>query len=205
MKIHNLCVGSLEVNCYVVVADSGRAILIDPGAEPVKIKRFIKDNRISPAFILHTHGHIDHIGADSKLCLPVYIHKKDLPLLKNPQLNLSALFSEPFALKDNIKTFDSDCILTLDSISLKVIHTPGHTPGSCCFLLLGQERKILFSGDTLFYLGIGRTDFTGGCQQELMKSIKEKLFSLDDDTLVYPGHGPGTTIGKEKKNNPFLK
>ncbi|MCM8792081.1 MAG: MBL fold metallo-hydrolase [Candidatus Omnitrophica bacterium] len=205
MKLKRITVGSFEVNCYIIISNSNRAIIIDPAAESKKIKEFLEQNKITPSFILHTHAHIDHIKGDKDFFLPIYIHRKDLPLLKDPLLNLSKWFTEPFTLESEIVIFDSDQSINLDEINLKVIHTPGHTPGSSCFLFLNHQSKILFSGDTLFRSGIGRTDFPGGCQAELIKSVKEKLFSLDDDTVVYPGHGPATNIGQEKEHFHFLK
>jgi glyoxylase-like metal-dependent hydrolase (beta-lactamase superfamily II) len=204
MRLKRLSLGPFEVNCYIIISDSGRAILLDPGAEAEKIKEILKKEKVSTSFILHTHGHLDHIGADNDFPLPVYIHKADLPLMKDPILNLSQLFTQPFIVEQKIIPFDSEQSINLDEINLKVIHTPGHTPGSSCFLFTDHNQKVLFSGDTLFYLGIGRTDFPGGNQKELIKSIKDKLLLLDEDTVVYPGHGPSTCIGKEKKNNPFL-
>jgi len=183
MRIESLCLGHFFVNCYVVISDSGKAIIIDPGSEPQKIKKLIDKLKIKPSFILHTHAHFDHIGADNVLSLPVYIHKDDFSLLKDPVLNLSSIFGQPFTVDSKIITFDSEGYINLDEINLKIIHTPGHTQGSSCFLFLNQNKKILFSGDTLFCLGIGRTDFPKSSYEELIKSIKEKLFLLDDDTL----------------------
>jgi glyoxylase-like metal-dependent hydrolase (beta-lactamase superfamily II) len=205
MTLERLSLGQFCVNCYILISDSGRAIVIDPGAQPQKIKKFLDKNGIKPSFILHTHAHFDHIGADNALSLPVYIHKDDFSLLKDPLLNLSQLFAQPFVVESEIVTFDSEKYINLDEISLKPIHTPGHTPGSVCFLFLNQTKKLLFSGDTLFCLGIGRTDFPKSSYDKLIKSIKEKLILLDEDTVVYPGHGPTTTIGKEKRENPFLR
>ncbi|MCM8783082.1 MAG: MBL fold metallo-hydrolase [Candidatus Omnitrophica bacterium] len=205
MRIERFCLGTFQVNCYVIISDLGHAIIIDPGAEADKIKRFLRYTRVAPHFILHTHGHIDHIGADRDFSLPVYIHKKDFIFLKDPELNLSQYLTQPFTVDNEIITFDSKDSLNLDEVRLEVIHTPGHTPGSCCFLLVDHQKKILFSGDTLFYSAIGRTDFLAASYDELLKSIKEKLFLLDDDTLVYPGHGTYTRIGKERVTNPLLK
>lgn len=205
MKIKSLSVGPFEVNCYILISNKARAIVIDPGAESLRIKKILFENKVEPSFILHTHGHIDHIQADNDFSLPVYIHQEDVELLKNPVLNLSQLFNQPFVVKSEVIPIKDEQIIELDDITLKVIHTPGHTPGSSCFLFSNHKENLLFSGDTLFYLGIGRTDFVGASFEDLIKSIKEKLFLLDDKTVVYPGHGPLTQIGKEKKLNPFLK
>ncbi|MCM8799224.1 MAG: MBL fold metallo-hydrolase [Candidatus Omnitrophica bacterium] len=205
MTLKRLILGPFETNCYILVSDSLKAVLIDPGSEPEKITQVIKKNLLKPYFIIHTHGHIDHIGADRNFSLPIYIHKEDLPLLKDPVLNLSKFFTEPFTVNSEIFTLEDRQEIKLDEIRLKVIHTPGHTPGSICLSILDDKEKILFSGDTLFFSGIGRTDLVGASYRKLIDSIKTKLFLLDDDTVVYPGHGVKTTIGREKRENPFLK
>ena len=205
MILEILRVSPYEVNCYILAEDNNSgAIIIDPGGEERKIKDTLKKYNLKPAFIINTHGHIDHIGCDDKFGVPVYIHHMDAKLLKDAQLNLSGFLAFAYTVKSEIKTLqDEDCI-ALGQLELEVIHTPGHTPGGICLLMKKPENKILFSGDTLFCQGIGRTDFPGASQNLLIKSIKEKLFKLDDETVIYPGHGMPSTIGEEKKNNPFL-
>jgi hydroxyacylglutathione hydrolase len=205
MILETICVGPFQVNCYILApAASGRAILIDPGDQEGKIRKVLDKHKLKPAFIINTHAHFDHIGCDDKFSVPVYIHQKDLALLKNPQLNLSNWLDSPYVASSQIKTLEDQEDILLDQIELKVIHTPGHTPGGICLLLTKPVNKILFSGDTLFCQGVGRTDFPGADEDALIRSIKERLFVLSDDTVVYPGHGPVTTIGQEKSGNPFL-
>jgi len=205
MILETICVGPMQVNCYVLAQEAyAEAIIIDPGDEDNKIKRVLKKHNLRPAFIINTHGHIDHIGCDDKFDAPIYIHKNDLALLKDPQLNLSAFFAAPFSIESKINALEDKQKVELGNIQLEVIHTPGHTPGGICLLMHKPNNKILFTGDSLFCNSIGRTDFPGADGELLIRSIKEKLFSLADDTLVYPGHGPATTMGEEKMNNPFL-
>lgn len=205
MILETLVVGPLQVNCYILASDKDpRAIIIDPGAEAEKIKEALSRHKLNPAFIINTHGHFDHIGCDNSFSVPVYAHKAEVSLLKEPQLNLSALFSSPCAVKSEITALEDKQRISLGKIELEVIHTPGHTPGGICLFLRNPKKNILFSGDTLFFQGIGRTDYEGASEQVLLKSIKERLFILPDDTIVYPGHGPSSTIGREKKENPFL-
>jgi glyoxylase-like metal-dependent hydrolase (beta-lactamase superfamily II) len=205
MILESLCVGPFQVNCYILaVQANSAAIIIDPGSDEKRIKQVLNKHQLKPAFIINTHGHIDHIGCDDKFAVPVYIHRQDLPLLKNSRLNLSELLTAPYAVNSSIKPLEDKDNLELEQIQLEVIYTPGHTPGGICLLMKKPANKILFSGDTLFFQGIGRTDFPGADEKLLIKSIKERLMQLPDDTIVYPGHGPSSTIGEEKRNNTFL-
>jgi glyoxylase-like metal-dependent hydrolase (beta-lactamase superfamily II) len=205
MILETICVSPMQVNCYVLASSTdSRAIIIDPGDEKAKIERVLKKHNLKPEFIINTHGHIDHIGADDQFRIPVYIHKQDLALLQDPKLNLSSFFTSSFILKSNVKLLEDGENIELDQIQLEVIHVPGHTPGGIALLLKKPKDKILFTGDTLFCQGIGRTDFPGADEELLIKSIKNKLLKLSDDTVIYPGHGPASTIGEEKRNNPFL-
>ncbi len=205
MILEIICVGPMQVNCYVLASNpDSRAIIIDPGSESQKIERVLKKYNLKPEFIINTHGHIDHIGCDDKFGVPVYIHREDLALLENPELNLSLFLASPFSIKSNIKIMEDKNSIELGEIQLEVIHVPGHTPGGISLHMKRPKDNILFTGDSLFYHGIGRTDFPGASETLLIKSIKEKLFQLNDDTIVYPGHGPSSTIGEERNNNPFL-
>ena len=207
MILETIHVGPYEVNCYILAQNnSDEAIIIDPGDEPDKIKRVLARYKLKPGLIINTHGHIDHIGADDAFGVCVYIHKDDMNCLSNPHLNLSAFFSMPLRikLKSAQHALEDNEEIELGKIKLQVLHTPGHSPGGICLLLREPKRDIVFSGDTLFYQGIGRTDFPFASLEQLKKSIKEKLFVLDNRTQVYPGHGPATTIGEEKNSNPFL-
>lgn len=202
MRIDIIPVGHMQANCYVVSGQSTKnAILIDPGDEYGVIKKFLEKKGLFPKFILHTHGHIDHIQADNEFNLPVYVHKGDLPLLLEPEKNLSSFFGNPFRVKLTPKTLSDGEDIVVDDLKLQVLHTPGHTPGGICL----RSDKAVFTGDTLFAGSIGRTDFPGASQDELLKSIRDKLLNLPDNTIIYPGHGPASTIGREKKMNPFLR
>jgi len=197
-KIH---IDSVDTNCYVFGSKQTKeVVVIDPGADPDRIKELIKRESLIPKCIINTHGHIDHIGANSELNLPVYIHEKDANFLINPLLSLAAFYGK---LKGSPRASrilkDSDEI-EISDIKLRVIHTPGHTPGGISLYYDG----IVFTGDTLFAQGIGRTDLPYGSQKDITNSIKEKLFNLADSTIVYPGHGEETSIGIEKRTNPWL-
>ncbi len=202
MKIQLVVCGSFMENCYVA-GDENEVIVIDPGDDADKIIKAIGSRKVK--YILNTHAHVDHIGAVTELRKkygsPFGIHKLEKPLLSDPQKNLSAYTTGPMTIADaDIYFNDGDEIDFLGG-KIKVLHTPGHTPGGCCFLF----EKVLFTGDTLFNMSIGRTDFPGGSYENLLKSIKEKLFTLSDDTEIFPGHMDKSTIGHEKRNNPFLR
>jgi len=198
-------VGPLMVNCYILAScPGGSAIIIDPGQEKHKIDRKLAKHSLKPGLVINTHGHIDHIGCDDDFGVAVYAHKLDAALLKDQDLNLSTFLVSGFSVKSDIIELADKQKVVLDDIELEVIHTPGHTPGGICLLLKKPEGNILFSGDTLFKESVGRTDFAGASHEVLMKSIKDKLLILDDEVVVFPGHGPKTTIGYEKMHNPFL-
>lgn len=198
-------VGAMQVNCYIIAMEpNSKAIIIDPGDEKHKIDRALKKHGLTVGLIINTHGHVDHIGCDDKFGVPVYIHSQDAPMLKDSQLNMSAFVTPAFTVKSSVKTLEEKDKLELDEIELEVIHTPGHTPGGISLLMKKPKDNILFTGDSLFFHTIGRSDLPGGSNEALVKSIKEKLFKLRDDTAVYPGHGPSSTIGEEKNNNPYL-
>ncbi len=166
----------------------------------------IKEGLPKADIIFITHGHYDHIGCDDKFGVLVYIHQADSDFLKEPNLNLSGFFApESFVLKDSaIKEVREKDTISLAGIKLEVIHLPGHTPGGIALLLKEPVSDILFTGDSLFYDSIGRTDFPGASGTALVQAIKEKLLKLPDETVIYPGHGPSSTIKREKDNNPFL-
>ncbi|MEK7822023.1 MAG: MBL fold metallo-hydrolase [Planctomycetota bacterium] len=216
MKIETLIVGPLDVGCYILANEDNEAVIIDPGGDADEIIKFIKGHKLQPRYLINTHGHGDHIGANKELKalfpeLKICIHEEDKEALTNPFKNLSALGG--FQSKDYILrsppadvTLKEGDRITLGKIRLEVLHTPGHTPGGICLLGRSEDDKpdVLFSGDSLFQGSIGRTDFPGGNQQDLVKSLREKVLTLKEDTIVYPGHGPSTTIGYEKVNNPYL-
>ena len=202
MMIKKMVVGGLETNCYIFAdLDTKESVLIDPGGNKEGlIESEIKRHGLKLKCIINTHGHGDHISSNRKFKAPVYIHKLDANFLENSELNMSAAFG--FAIKSppaNRLLEDGD-IIDVGELKLRVIHTPGHTPGSIS--LLGDG--VVFTGDTLFAGGVGRTDFPYGSDKQLINSIKYKLLTLDEKTIIYPGHGSSSTIGKEKRENSFI-
>ena len=201
MEITKISVGDLQVNCYIL-SNGSDAVVIDAGDEYEKIIKAAKGKNIQA--VLLTHGHFDHTGAVKELQTKgakVYISKEEEYMLSDSYSCLSAPFGFPFAEIKADFTFNDGDVLEIAGMSFKTILTPGHTTGSACFLADG----VLFSGDTLFYRSIGRTDFPGGDFEVISKSIKEKLYILPENTKVYAGHGEDTTIGEEKLSNPFVR
>jgi glyoxylase-like metal-dependent hydrolase (beta-lactamase superfamily II) len=209
MKIDRLVLGDFETNCYIVRSSEQAAncLIIDTGLDVQPLLAFIEHHKLSPAAVILTHGHIDHIAGVDALrakfpSLSTYIHKLDAELLTDSAGNLSFMTGKSFS------AGRADCIVedgdTINQagIKLRVIHTPGHTPGGMC--LYAEQEGVVFVGDTLFAGSVGRTDFPGGDMKKLIEGIKHKLLTLPEDTIVYPGHGPETTIGHEKTDNPFL-
>lgn len=192
MKIHTLVVGELGTNCYIVVSDEGNGFIIDPGDEAQRIRDFLSKHNIRAKFIVNTHGHIDHFKADADLNLPVYIHVKDAPYIRDPEQNEMTSFFGTFKPVVPQRILKEGDMIELDELRFRVLSTPGHTPGGICLWADG----ILFSGDTLFKDGMGRTDLPHGSYVLMVASLK-KLSSLDKATVVYPGHGPQTTVGDE--------
>lgn len=203
MQIHSLTVSMFGTNCYILSCPETReALVIDPGAEGKALIDKIKELKVEIKYILNTHGHIDHIGANGKLKaefdVPIILHKKDLEIYNNPGFGLGLVLKKQphpdwFIVEgDQIK---------FGNYSLTVLETPGHSPGGVCF----KADKLIFCGDTLFAGSIGRPDLPGGSQAILMQSIRTKLMSLPAETKVYPGHGPATTIGHEAVSNPFIE
>ncbi len=192
MKVFSVVVGELKTNCYIISSDRGRAFIVDPGDDAGKIRRCLKDNGLEASFIVNTHGHIDHIKADVALGLPVYIHEEDREMVSDPAKNITTIFFGPFDAVVPARLLRDGDSVTLDELTFHVIHTPGHTAGSVC--LFGHG--VLFSGDTLFRDGIGRTDYPGASSRKIEESLA-RLSRLAVETVVYPGHGPQTTIGRE--------
>lgn len=194
-------------NCYIIgCSQTKEAAVIDPGGDGSKLMSLIEESGIQVKYIINTHGHLDHIGANHILKEKhphalIMIHEDDQDMLTDPKQNLSAFMGGTVTSPPADKTLkDGDQIKIGTTITLKVIHTPGHSKGGICL----QGDNLVFTGDTLFGGSVGRSDFPGGSHQTLIKSIKEKLLILDDETIVYPGHGPETTIGEERETNPFI-
>jgi len=199
--IKRIVVGPLETNCYLLGdLDSGEAALIDPGGDGEGlINAHLEDNGLKLKCIINTHGHGDHISSNRKFSAPIFIHELDACFLGNPVLNLSASYGLEITSPEADRLLKEGDIIGIGSFKLEVLHTPGHTPGSIS--LIGDD--IAFTGDTLFMGGVGRTDFIYGSEKDLIYSIKNKLYELDDSVIIYPGHGPKSTIGREKRENAF--
>lgn len=180
-------------------------VLIDPSAPSRELLDRIQSLKLKVKYIVNTHGHGDHIGGNSffrsELSAQLMIHSSDAPMLTDNRKNFSEFMGVTLNSPAADVSVDDGFTFSLGEHSVRVIHTPGHTRGCICLL----AEKFLISGDTLFELSIGRTDLPGGSHQQIVDSIRSKLYILHDDTVVYPGHGPRTTIGMEKKNNPFVK
>ena len=206
MILKILVVGPIAANCYIVGSESTKeGMIIDPGAEAEEILKSVKDLELDIKLIVLTHGHMDHIGALKEIKeatgAEVAIHSDDAKSFQGQSQSLGAMFGlfYPAPPRPDRLLKDGDS-LDVSDLHFSVLHTPGHTPGGIC--LLGQG--VVFTGDTLFNYGIGRTDLPGSSYDQLMNGIHTKLMTLSDDTVVYPGHGPETTIGTERRGNPFL-
>lgn len=205
MKYEIVVVGALETNCYLVYCEETRACaVVDPGADPERIVAAIAGLELEPAVVLNTHGHVDHIGGNGdilrKYGVPLAMHAADTGMLRvSDNIELSLLLGARDSPPPDRLLADGDEV-AVGNTSLRVIHTPGHTPGSVGFLHGG----VLFSGDTLFCGGVGRTDLPGGSWKDLERSIRERILSLPGETVVLPGHGPRTTVEQERLSNPFL-
>lgn len=205
IEIAVLTVGPVQTNCYIVNRKgSSSCIVIDPGEEADKIAGYIEKKGLKNEGILLTHGHFDHITGVSELISlaggRVYACENEKELLADPSLNGSAMVRNEVALEAEYFLKDGQ-ILEIADMKFRVIHTPGHTIGSCCYYM--EEEKILFSGDTIFMESVGRTDFPTGNWGQLSASIKERVLTLPPDVQIYPGHGPETDVAYEKENNPY--
>jgi glyoxylase-like metal-dependent hydrolase (beta-lactamase superfamily II) len=204
-----LTVGMLACNCSVLGDEKSReAVVIDPGDDVDRVQEILSRHDLRVRYIIATHAHIDHVGGIEKLKrttgATVLMHESDLPLYQNLALQAAWLgVPSPKAVEVDQFLKDGDAV-KWGPHSLEVLHTPGHSPGSLCLHLPGEERRI-FSGDTLFQSSIGRTDLWGGSFDQILRSIKNTLLPFPDATPVFPGHGPATTIGEERETNPFLQ
>lgn len=204
--IEGRAMGAMGANCYLYACpESKKAVIIDPGAEGKRIHRWVSEKGLKVDYILLTHGHVDHIGAVDELRVllgnvTVGIHAGDAGMLTDGMKNLSSLMGRGLVLQGADFLLQDGQEIVVGNEKLKVIATPGHSPGCVCLL----SNEGLFSGDTLFAGSIGRTDFPGGSLDQLLKGVKDKLMILPDDTRVFPGHGEETSIGEEKRENPYL-
>ena len=202
-------VGPVMTNCYIAYTEApGRCFIVDPGANAERIIKRLTKLELTPEAILLTHGHFDHICAVEKLRenyegIKLIACSEERQMLEIPELNLTDRFKAPLSLKNVVYYQDGESFEVI-GISIKMIHTPGHTSGSCCYFIDGCDNKVLFSGDTLFAESFGRTDLPTGSDSEIVVSIAKKLMELPDETDVYPGHESATTIGHERKYNPSV-
>jgi len=210
VKIDRLILGAFETNCYILrESESAKdCLIVDPGLDAGELIDFLAGHKLNPVAVILTHGHIDHMAGVVLLRenypeIKVHIHKLDAQMLTGADANLAVLAGQPFSTEPAESLIEEGSVIEQAGIRLQVLHVPGHTPGGVC--LYSKEESIVFSGDALFADSIGRTDFPGGSMAQLITGIKEKLFALPDETVVYPGHGPVTTIAHEKANNPFLQ
>jgi len=206
IKIGRMAIGSYQTNCYFVYReDSKRAVVIDPADNGAQIYSALERNGFTVEAILLTHGHFDHIWGANELRevsgAKIYALDEEKVLCEDVKNNLSAMVGRAYTVVPDEYVREGD-VLTFDNMEFKVIATPGHTIGSCCYYV--EKAGILISGDTLFQESTGRTDFPTGSMSSIVRSIREKLFILPDETKVYPGHGDSTTIAYEKKYNPFV-
>lgn len=206
MEVYRMEVMPLGTNCYFAYDENTKdGIVVDPGGSPEEICKAIDYYGLRIAAIINTHGHWDHIGANdalkAKTGAPVYIHEADAEFLTNPSYNISSMMGCCSSVAPADGVLHEGDVINFGSCSLKVLHTPGHTPGG--ITLYGEG--VAFTGDTLFFRSVGRSDLPGGDYNVLIDSIKNKLMTLDEDTLVYTGHGIPTRIGDEKAENPFIR
>lgn len=210
MILELFVVGMLQTNCYLLGdRSSGQAVVIDPGGNSERIGRRILDLGLKLRAILNTHGHFDHVtdawSLKEQLGGEIYLNSNDKSILQHSMVGMGSLFAvDPRSPKIQIdrELLEGD-LLQFGPIELRVLETPGHTPGHVSFHF--PQAKLIFVGDTLFAGSIGRTDFPGGSFNQLIRSVKEKIFCLDGETVVYPGHGPKTTVERERNTNPFFR
>lgn len=205
MILKTLAIGELGTNCYIIGCEETKVgAIIDPGAKGDYLVRVIQSMDLKIEYIINTHGHIDHIGANNIVKeatgAKLLIHHLDAPMLTDSTMNLASFLGVNALLSKPDQILENGDIIKVGKLELEVIHTPGHTLGGIC-LKVGQE---IFTGDTLFAGSVGRTDLPGGNSSTLIQSIEEKLMVFDDKITIYPGHGPSSTIGDERRSNPFL-
>jgi len=207
MVFEVIVVGPLSVNCLVLGCNETReGVVVDPGGDVESIIRAVRRHDLAIRYIINTHGHFDHVGGNRQAVAafgaPLLIHQADAPMLDRV-VDVGRMYGIQCESSPPADGFLAEGMeIGFGEYRMKVLHTPGHTPGGCC-LYLAQESKVI-TGDTLFADSIGRSDFPGGSHDQLLESIRSKLFTLPDDVAAYPGHGPETSIGHEKSHNPYF-
>lgn len=206
LRVEQYVVGSVQTNCYFAINENTSEVLIvDPGARAKRLAEIIDEKKLNPTAILLTHGHFDHAGGAAELAerydIKVYAEEHERETLENPTINLSGWEGREISYHADVFLRDEQEI-DLAGFHIRVLHTPGHTVGGCCYYF--SYQNAVFSGDTLFAQSIGRTDFPKGSASALIRSIEEKLMPLPDETTVYTGHNEITTIGTERMYNPYL-
>ncbi len=212
MRINHYVVGMVQTNCYIVINNETKeCFIIDPGASGKQLAEKVREDNLTPVAVLLTHGHFDHAGAAKTLAeefdIKIYAHEEEEDTLKDPQKNVSWMVGTKESYGADVFLTDNQ-ITNLAGFEIKVLHTPGHTEGGCCYYI--AEENVVFTGDTLFAGSVGRTDFPGGSMSQIVRSIQEKLLTLNEarnlesDIMVYPGHNDPTTIETERMENPYL-
>ena len=206
MEIKSAVLGMAATNCYFAVnKETKETIIVDPADAGDRLIQYVIREGLQPVGILLTHGHVDHILAVDALRdrfhIKAYAHEAEKAVLTSTRYNLSTMFGKAYTMNADVYLKDGQEI-ELAGFRIKVIHTPGHTPGGCCYYIASE--KILFSGDTLFCGSVGRTDFPGGSMSQIIMSLHRLIDNLPEETEVYPGHNSSTTIGDEKRDNPFV-
>jgi len=202
-----LAVGPLHANCFILgCEESKEGVVVDPGGDSEKIIALVTGHGLRITSVINTHGHFDHVGGNGKVLehtgAELMIHGDDARFL-----TMASNVAEKYGVTaENSpgpdRLLEDGMIISFGNIQMSVLHTPGHTPGGCCLYI--ADEGVVITGDTLFAEGVGRTDFPGGSHEALIESIRTRLMTLPETTRVYPGHGPATTIGHEKRNNPFI-
>ena len=205
LSVKRLVVPPLEANCWILVAEGAqKAAVIDPGGAGPAILEAVQQLDATVGAVLLTHGHFDHMTAAVELALgsdaPIYAHAADAPMLARPQDQMPGFVDESVRGVEDMRAVAEGDEIEVGGLRISVRETPGHSPGGVCYLTEGA----ILTGDTLFAGGIGRTDLPGGDHKQLMASIRDKILSLPDETTVYPGHGPASTVGDERRRNPWL-
>lgn len=207
MILRRISVGITQTNCYLVGCEETRAgAVIDPGGNPERILQAIEESELEVRYILNTHCHFDHMGANAEIVgatgAKLALHPAELPMLKaRGGASMFGVSVEESPMPDVELEHGQE--LAVGTLTFQVLHTPGHTPGGVTFYL--AEEGVAFDGDVLFANGVGRTDLPGGDWETLLRSIRQILFELPDETVIYSGHGPETTVGREKRSNPWVR